>query len=74
MRIIPRFGKSFKNLNDLIINFDFKGEMICELHVKLGTGKDPLHGRSVNFVNEIQRACESKDIQQLYDAYTGALL
>ena len=74
MRITPRFGKSFKNLNDVIINFDFKGQMICELQIKLGTGTEPLHFESHNFVHEIERACDSKDLRQLYDAYTGALL
>jgi len=31
LRLKPRFGPKCKNLNDLMINFNYKGQMICEL-------------------------------------------
>ena len=38
MRIKPRLQHP-KNLNDVIINFDYEGKMICELQIKLVKSK-----------------------------------
>ena len=46
--------------------------MICELQIKLGTGKTPLHYHSNHFVYEIERVCDSKDRYKLFEAYTKA--
>jgi len=42
IRIKPRFGKSNNNLNTLILNFNYKDQMICELKVKLSVDKSSL--------------------------------
>ena len=31
LRLKPRFGAKGKGLNDVMVNFDYKGQMICEL-------------------------------------------
>jgi len=42
LRISLRFGAP-KNMNDTIVNFDYNGQMICELKIKMGQdGKIPL--------------------------------
>ena len=65
IRLKPRFGFGPKagGLNDLTVNFIYKGQMVCELQMKLilkdDLGLQPfLH--SNHFVYEVQRCCEYK--------------
>ena len=41
LRIKPRVGPP-KNLNDLILNFEYMEVCICELQIKFGGGATPL--------------------------------
>ena len=48
--------------------------MICELQIKLGTGKVPILKYSNTFVYEIERVCDSRDRYKLFDTYNAALI
>ena len=74
MRLKPRFGPKKKNLNDVTVNFDYMGRMVCELQIKLGGGKTPLLYHANHFVYEIERVCASNDRFKLFEAYNKALI
>ena len=59
MRLKPRFGRKSKDLNDVTVNFEYQGQMICELQIKLGKGKVPLLYHANHFVYEIERVCDA---------------
>ena len=73
MRIKPKFGEANKNLNDVTINFSYQGQMICELQIKLGSGKGSLLYHSNHFIYEIERVCPSKDEYKLFEVYTKGM-
>ena len=72
LRLKPRFGPTKKNLNDITVNFDYLGQMICELQIRLGSGKTPLLYYSNHFVYEIERVCNSRERYKLFEAYNKA--
>ena len=39
MRITPRLGPSSDNVNDIMVNIDYQGQMIFELFIKLDKGR-----------------------------------
>jgi len=66
LRIKPRFGAP-DNLNDMIVNFDYLGKMICELQIILVCEeKDGLLNKSRELITEIENSCETQDRQTLY--------
>ena len=69
----PRFGPP-KNLNDVNLNFEYKGICICELQIKLSAGPTPVTYYANHLVYEIERVCASKDRFKLFEAYGKALL
>ena len=47
--------------------------MICELQIKLGSGRtSPLY-HSNHFIYEVERVCSSKDRYKLFEVYTKGL-
>ena len=69
LRLKPRFG-SGKKLNDMIINFEYQGKMICELQIKLICDKVPFLLYSNHMVYEIERACKAQNRYKLFEAYS----
>jgi len=72
LRIKPRFGPQNKNLNILTITFDYKGEMICDLKIKLLSKAESRLYHSSKLVHKIEKACDAKDRYRLFAAYTSA--
>ena len=50
-----------KFVNEIIINFDYYGQMICELKIKIVASRTSCLSHSNKIVNEIEKICESKD-------------
>ena len=48
--------------------------MICELRIRLGTGKIPTLKYSCNLIYEIERVCDSRDRYKLFEIYNNALI
>ena len=72
LRLKPRFGAP-KNLNDVTLNFDYNGQMICELQIKIGTGVTPLLYKSNHLLYEVERVCASMDPYMLFEVYTKTI-
>ena len=68
MRVRPRFGPP-KYLNDLVINYIYQGQMICELEIKLGFGQLTVLYNSNFTVYQIEKACQSQDEYKVFETY-----
>ena len=68
LRIVPKFGDG--QPNEVLLNFDFQGKMIGELQIRLQfKGQSPPFQYQNVFLGEVEKICDSKNRQQLLDAY-----
>ena len=74
LRIKPKFGEKCQHLNDVTVNFEYNGVMICEFQIQLQLEKVPYFLLSSHhFVYEMERVCESKDVYKLFETCTKGL-
>jgi len=73
LRLRPRFGQKMKNLNDVTVNFDYQGKMICELQIKLCHGSMTFLYHGAHLCYEIERLCDSQDRYKFIEAYSTNL-
>ena len=63
MRIQPRL----EDFNDIIINFDYYGKMICELRIKVEFNeKEYFLNNSNSFICEVENACNNHNEASRY--------
>lgn len=70
MRIKPRFSGY---LSDMIVNFNFLNQMICELQIKLGDGHLPRGYEEQHFIYELIRCISLKSNYALNDVFITRL-
>ena len=71
LKIKNRLGKK---LRDLMINYVYAGQIVCELQIKTGDGTVPPLYHGNHAVYEIERLCDSKDRVKLADGLNKLLL
>ena len=71
LKIKNRLGKK---LRDLMINYVYSGQIVCELQIKTGDGTVPPLYHGNHSVYEIERLCDSRDRVKLADGLNKLLL
>jgi len=69
LRIQPKYDQEESRITEIKVNYDYLGQMICELHIKIGDGKPALLSESNNFLCQIEKICSRKDKKMLFEAY-----
>ena len=63
-----------RRLRDIMINFTFKDQIICELQIKVGDGNYPPLYYANHKIYEIERLCDSEDRIKLADGLNRLVL
>jgi len=72
LQIKPRLGPNNKNQNMITVIYDYKGEMICELQIKIVSQAESSLSHSNKLVYKIEKICETKDRYLLFEAYASS--